>query len=190
MTQEYYIKHVKSFVNDTLYADMKLQYEFFLKHMPNEGSLLDVASSQGRDSLFFQSLGYDVTVVENDKKTILKEKDLKIENVVESTVENIDFQNQFDAVWASSNLIHVATNKLNLAFKKCARALKKNGILYVAFKYGHFDGKKNDKYYVDLKEDSINNYLKDTDLEVVEITLTKNENDRQDKWFNAILMKV
>ena len=190
MTQEYYMKHAKSFIDDTFYADMKLQYDFFLKHMPDSGSVLDLGSGSGRDSLFFQSLGYNVTAVDPVEEFTNNAKSLGIKNVVLSTVQDMDFENEFNGIWACASLLHVPTDELNLAFKNCSKALKKNGILYVSFKYGSFEGKRNDRYYVDLTEASIMRYLKDTNLEVVEITLSNDvRKGKSDKWFNAILMK-
>lgn len=191
MTEEYYNKHAKSFIDDTFYADMKVQYNFFLKHMPNEGRLLDLGSGSGRDSLFFQSLGYSVVAVDPVEAFVANAKKLGIKEVIQSSVEDMDFENEFDGIWACASLLHVPTKKLNLAFKNCSKALKKNGILYVSFKYGNFEGKRNDRYYVDLTEESINQYLKDTGLTVVEIILTDDvRKDRKDKWFNGILIKL
>ena len=99
-----------------------------------------------------------------------------------------DFENMFDGIWACASLLHVSSKDLNFVFKKCSKALKKNGIIYASFKYGEFEGERNGRYFLDLNESTINNYLKGTNLKIKEYIITEDVRpDNSTKWLNVIL---
>ena len=80
--------------------------------------------------------------------------------------------------------------ELKDAFISCERALKDNGYMYVSFKYGDFCGLRQERYYIDLTEKSIKNYLPNN-LCPVEYKITSDvRSDREDKWLNVILRKT
>ena len=58
-TNDYYKENAKSFILDTMNADMSEQYQNFLKFMPKKGKILDLGCGSGRDSLYFQNLNLD-----------------------------------------------------------------------------------------------------------------------------------
>ena len=100
------------------------------------------------------------------------------------------FENMFDGIWACASLLHVPSKNLNDVFKKCSKALKDSGVMYASFKYGNFEGMRNGRFYLDLTEDSLKTYLKDTGFELVEILFTVDVRpNREDKWLNVILQK-
>lgn len=43
----------------------------------------------------------------------------------------------------------------SLMFGKIFQALRKNGILYVSFKYGSFEGMRNGRYFTDMTEEKL-----------------------------------
>ena len=50
--------------------------------------------------------------------------------------DDITYFNEFDGVWASASLLHVAQNKLQLTFQNLINSLKPGGILFASFKSG------------------------------------------------------
>ncbi len=68
--------------------------------------------------------------------------------------------------------------------------LKKDGIMYSSFKYGYFEGVIDDRYYIYLTENSINHYLENTNLKIIDYKITDDNLNRDNKWINFIMKKV
>ena len=151
---------------------------------------MDIGFGSGRDSLYFQSKGYEVYAIDPEEEFVEHGKELGIKNVFLLKVENMKFENMFDGIWACASLLHVPSKNLEDAFKKCAKALKKGGILYASFKYGEFEGLRNGRFYVDLNELSLETYTKDCGLIIVETSITYDVRpDRNEKWINVVFRK-
>lgn len=189
-TKEYYEENAKKFILDTLNADMTAQYEMFLKYMKRNGKILDLGCGSGRDSLHFQELGYDVLAVDPIDEFLEHTKNIGVKNVLKLTAEELNYNEEFDGIWASASLLHVPSKSLNSVLKKCSKALKNNGILYCSFKYGTFEGERMERYYVDQTESSILSYLKDTNLIFAVVNMSDDVRENHiDKWLNVVLMK-
>ena len=64
--------------------------------------------------------------------------------------------------------------------------------MYVSFKYGTFEGKRNGRYFIDMTEDTFAKLLKDIDgFEIEEqwITGDVREGRGDERWLNLILRK-
>lgn len=70
------------------------------------------------------------------------------------SVEDIKYNNEFDTIWACASLLHLKSNDLVDVFNKCYKALQDNGVLYVSFKYGDFEGIIDDRYFTYLTEET------------------------------------
>ena len=68
--------------------------------------------------------------------------------------------------------------------------LKKDGIMYSSFKYGDFEGVIDDRYYIYLTENSINHYLENTNLKIIDYKITDDNLNRDNNWINFIMKKV
>lgn len=68
------------------------------------------------------------------------------------------------------------------------KALKINGIMYCSFKLGNFYGERNDRYYIDLTEQSIVKYCSMFKLIDTKITIDVRP-DREEKWLNIVFNK-
>ena len=102
----------------------------------------------------------------------------------------MNFENKFDGIWACASLLHIPSTQLNSVFKKCYQALKPNGIMYVSFKYGSFEGIRNGRFFLDLNEKSLKKYLSDTNFKIILLCVTDDvRDDKTTKWLNAILKK-
>ena len=64
----YYKEHAQEFINDTFECDMSKQYYFFEKHLKSKGTILDIGFGSGRDSLYFQSKGYEVYAIDPEEE--------------------------------------------------------------------------------------------------------------------------
>ena len=185
----YYKEHSKEYILKTKDIDMSEAYEFFLKYAKT-GKLLDVGFGSGRDMLYFKSIGFDVEGIDSQPEFV--DEALKLGLTV-SCVDILDCCNQhdeYDYIWASASLLHIKKELLNQAFQYCSNMLKEDGIMYCSFKYGDFEGIVDDRYYINLTEETINNYLKGTNLNVIDVKITNDELKRNNKWLNVILKKV
>lgn len=185
----YYKDNLKEFIENTINCDMTAQYNYFLKHMPKKGNILDLGFGSGRDMIYFKSIGYNVYGIDptDDFIDIMKNKGYNVKN---ATAQSMDYDNLFDGIWACASLLHVPSNELNLAFSNCEKALKDNGILYCSFKYGTYEGERNGRVFTDLNEDLLNTYLKNTNLKLVDTMITTDVRpNRDEKWLNVILKK-
>lgn len=185
---DYYHEHSKEFIEDTFKADMSEQYRLFEKYLNGKGTILDIGFGSGRDSLYFKSQGYDVYAIDPEENFVKQCKELGLEHVYKLKAEEIEFTNKFDGIWACASLLHVHSNELNKTLKKCSAALKTNGVMYASFKYGDFEGERNQRFYLDLNENTINKFLRGTNLELVETLVTEDvRTGVNTKWFNIIL---
>jgi len=184
----YYKDNAIEYINKTKDVNMKDSYEFFLKYAKSKGKILDIGFGSGRDMLYFKSLGFDVYGIDMEKTFVDEALKLNL-NVSCKNILDMNDEKMYDYIWASASLLHIEKDLLNKTFKICNQILSQNGIMYCSFKYGDFEGIKDDRYYVYLTENSISNYLKDTNLKILDIKITKDNLNRDNKWLNVILRK-
>ncbi len=184
----YYSINYKEYINKTKNVDMSESYNFFLNHITKKGSLLDVGFGSARDMLYFKSIGFDVSGIDTEPNFV--DLGLKLGLNVKC-VDILDYKDleEYDYIWACASLLHVNSNNLNKAFKNSSNHLMSNGLMYCSFKYGSFEGIIDDRYYIYLTEDSINKYLVDTNLEVIDYKITLDKLNRGNDWINFILKK-
>ena len=187
---DYYNKHSKEFIEGTINCDMTLQYNLFLKHLNKSAkTILDLGFGSGRDSLYF-SKNYEVYSIDPTKVFCDNAIKLGLKNVECISAEEMTYNELFDGIWACASLLHIKGTNLNDCFKKCSKALKNDGVMYCSFKYGDFEGIRNERFFLDLNEESIKKYLNDTNLYIVEYSITDDVRvDRTDKWLNVIMKK-
>jgi hypothetical protein len=62
--------------------------------------------------------------------------------------------------------------------------------MYCSFKYGDFEGIRNERFFVDLNEESFKEHIKNTGFNIKDILITKDVRpDREESWLNVILEK-
>ena len=186
----YYKEHAKEYVIKTKDIDMTSSYEFFLKYAKPKSRLLDIGFGSGRDSIYFKNKGYNVTSIDSTLEFCQIAKGLGLDDIRCMKAEEIDYIEEFECIWACASLLHVHSNDLNKVFINCNNALKNDGIMYCSFRYGNFEGTIDDRYFIYLTEDSINEYLIDTNLKIIDYKITDDNLKRDIKWINFILKKT
>ena len=86
--------------------------------------------------------------------------------------DEIAFDEEFDGIWACASLLHVPEEDLPGVLGKLHKALKKNGKLYVSFKYGEGMTKRGERMFCDFTEKSLPKVLTDAGFSVLEIGIT------------------
>ena len=76
--------------------------------------------------------------------------------------------------------------------EKMRAALKPEGILYVSYKYGTFEGERNGRYFTDMTEERFEKLLDTVEgltLEEQFITSDVRPGRGEEKWLNLIVRK-
>jgi hypothetical protein len=112
--------------------------------------------------------------------------------------EELSEVERYDGIFACASLLHVPYVQLGDILAKIERALKDNGILYVSFKYGTFEGERNGRYFTDMTMERLKDCLKEAaemnggrELKVIESRITGDVRPgrENEKWLNVILRK-
>ncbi|MBQ9256333.1 MAG: class I SAM-dependent methyltransferase, partial [Acidaminococcaceae bacterium] len=92
--------------------------------------ILDAGCGSGRDSLFFMRQGYRVTMLDASAAMCRCAEKLTGQKALHKTFAEINFDKQFDGIWACASLLHVSEKELENVLVKFHRALKRDGVLY------------------------------------------------------------
>ena len=139
--------------------------------------------------LYFKNKGYIVTSIDPVKEFCDNGKSIGLDNVIQMSIEDIKYNNEFDAIWACASLLHLKSNQLADVFNKCYKALKDNGVMYVSFKYGDFEGVIDDRYFTYLTEETFINIINQTNFKIDKLWINEDKLNRDVKWLNAVIRK-
>ncbi len=190
-TITYYNENADSYYQKTIDADMSSQYRFFRKYLPNGARILDLGCGSGRDTKYFRDNGYNVTAVDGSEEMCRK-----AEVYTGITVRRMDFLDLSDreiyaGIWASASLLHIARKDLIRMLAKLRKALTKDGVIYVSFKEGNFEGVRDGRYYTDLTEGELFNLVNTVGgMKIVEAKhFTEHRETGDVQWLCAIIKK-
>lgn len=188
-TKDYYELNASSFIEGTINCDMSIQYNLLLKHLNKGDTILDIGFGSARDMLFFKGNGYEVFGIDIASKFVENATNLGL-NVRELSVLDLDYNNEFDGVWACASLLHLNKDEILIALEKLYDALKDNGYMYMSFKLGVFCGERNGRYFTDFTLESFKELLNKTRFELIETLITNDVRpDREESWLNVVVKK-
>lgn len=104
--------------------------------------------------------------------------------------QEISYKNEFDGIWACASILHAEKAELPEILRKLRNALKPEGIVYVSFKYGDYEGARNGRYFIDLTEESMVRILSEVPgLNILETWITGDvrEGRASELWLNMLL---
>ncbi len=191
-TLSYYEVNKDQFKNTTQTLDFSKYQDLFLSYLNPKSSILDFGCGAGRDTKYFLNKGYKVDALDGSPQMCEIAS-----NYCKIDVKNILFEDfneveKYDGIWACSSILHVPYNNLSDIFLSLNKALKNNGILYVSFKYGSFEGYKNGRYFTNLTLErflDIPYISKGFSIEKHFITSDVRKNRENEKWLNIIMRK-
>lgn len=191
-TLEYYNENAAKFAESTLGIDVSHLYSEFLPMLPPRGRILDAGCGSGRDAAYFKGLGYSVTAFDISPALAAIAGQVLGEVVRVMDFAQIDYESEFDGIWACSSLLHIPSAKMNGILSRITSALKPSGVLYLSFKYGTAETLRNGRFFNDYDEKKLNDLLeKHQDLFLSKQWITNDSRpDRASEiWINAILQK-
>jgi SAM-dependent methyltransferase len=155
----YYDKNSQAFLERTIHADVQAEHRKFLNYVPQGGRILDAGCGVGRDSKHFLSQGHEVVAFDASIEMVRLASDLLGKQALHLLFQEIQFSNEFDAVWANASLLHVPYENLREVLQLLHKALLPSGIFYASFKYGNLMRQADDRLFFDMDETKIEPYL-------------------------------
>jgi len=192
-TVSYYDDHAAEFCKNTASVDMRSLYAPFLDEVPFGGRILDAGCGSGRDSLAFLKMGYQVVSMDASAEMVKATTTLTGCEAKLLRFDALEFDSEFDGIWACASLLHIARRDLNPVISRLTKSLKLNGILYLSFKHGENERIEGERFFNDLNEALLKTLLADhPQLALVRTWVTEDvRNDRRGRqlWLNAIVRR-
>ena len=191
-TLNHYNQQAEKYYKQTVNVDLTALYPQFLKYLESKAHILDAGCGSGRDSLYFLEQGYQVTAVDAAKKLAQLAEDLIEQEVLKMRLEELNFNSEFDGIWACASLLHLSNEEIKKVLKNFTQALVAEGIIYISLKYGQQEEFRNGRFFNYHNEESWLNLMEGIeDLTIVELWQTGDlkEDGRDEKWLNVLLQK-
>lgn len=191
-TLNYYDNNIESY-KELWLNDFLKNYNFeipdlFLSYLSSDSHILDLGCGTGRDSKYFIDKGYKVTSIDGSIEMCKVAKTL-LEEVKQINFIDINYNNEFDGIFACASLLHLNNEDLIEVLKKISIALKQNGILYTCFKYGDSNRIDNGRFYNDMTEEKFLNLIKNIEnLKIIKTWITEQYKSNT-KFLNYVIKK-
>lgn len=192
MSIDYYNQNSKQFYENTISTDMKQIYSEFLQFIKQGDHILDCGCGSGRDSLFFKQQGYRVTALDGSEEMVKLSSRLIEQPVLHLRFQEMNFYEEFEAVWACASLLHVNDREIDDVLERIVRSLKRDGVFYASFKYGDKEEERGGRYFRYHNEESFKKLIQNHDrLELIKMFKTVDARiDRGDEyWLNVLMRK-
>ena len=191
-TIRYYNENAGEFAANTVGANMEYHQERFCEWLPKGGLILDFGCGSGRDTKYFMSQGYRVEALDGSEELCRMASGFTGIEVQHRYFYELDEEDRYDGIWACSSILHLPIDELKEVFPKMAKALGNQGVVYASFKYGEFEGERNERYFTDLNEERLHRLADEAGVFIVEetwITPDVRSGREEEKWLNIILKK-
>ena len=192
-TLQYYENNAESFISGTVNADMSDARQRFLKLLPENALILDFGCGSGRDTKAFLEHGYRVDAIDGSAELCRQASDYTGICVRQMLFQELDISNYYNGIWACASILHLSRIEISDVLKRISNALKPGGILYTSFKYGTFEGMRNNRYFTDFTETTLSKLWIGIDsLQIIDIWTTQDVRPgREEKrWINLLARRI
>jgi len=193
MTKDYYNDFFEKFTDSTLNLDMSELYNKYIQYIKPGARILDLGCGPGRDLLFFRQNGFSVSGIDNAEKFVNFAREYSGCPVSLADFRKISFSEEFEGIWACASLLHLNKDELHNVLERSVKALKPEGIFYMSFKYGSFEGIRNGRYFLFLNENEFRKIIKNIkNISILEMWKTPDfrKNRNNEYWLNVIVKKT
>jgi len=194
-TIDYYNQVAKSYVENTINVNFSERQNKFIDLLHEDSIILDFGCGSGRDSKYFIDHGFRVIAVDGSEEMVKLASDYTGLNVIHSSFQEFEFTENVDAVWACSSLLHVESEELAIITTSIYNHLNNDGLIYLSFKYGDFEGFRRGRIFNDMNEIKFERFMKANNLDKKfsiisdDITSDVRQGRANEKWLNLILRK-
>ena len=191
-TLNYYNANAQDFVKGTVGVDFHITQDRFLAQLVAGACILDFGCGSGRDTKYFLERGYAVEATDGSKELCKLASEHTGISVKKMLFDELYAVAKYDGIWACASILHLGWADLVVVMRKMVRAVKGEGVIYTSFKYGHFTGERNGRFFTDLDEEGLARLLKEVGgLEVKELWITGDVRPGrgEEKWLNVLLKK-
>lgn len=132
----YYEANATKYAGLTGQVNLSQLYAPFISLLPRGARILDVGCGGGRDLKAFRERGFKPFGIEPSISLAEIAREYSGVEVVVTKVEEIEFVEEFDAVWACASLLHLPKSKLPEALRRIRRSLVAGGVLFLSVQSG------------------------------------------------------
>ncbi len=193
MSVKYYDDNASKFKESTQDANMEEMIQRFLSYLPKDAKILDAGSGIGRDTKRFIELGYHVEAFDASIEMVKISSEYTGIQTRHLTFEQLDYEDEFDGIWACASLLHVSKDDMEDVFSRLHLALRPNGILYASFKLRDSDFENDGRSFTCYTESSFREFIDRNQLfDIIDLSITTDVRVGRDDeyWLNLILRKV
>lgn len=177
----------ESYSDSTFGNDVSALRARFAARLRPGARVLDLGCGSGRDTVAFRREGFEVVPVDGSEGMCAVAARNTGSEVMRLDIADLDFDGEFDGVWACASLLHLRPEELVSALAGIRRALKEGGAAYVSFKAGSFSGVRDGRWYTDLTAEAVVELAGRAGLEAAEVW--ESTDPRGTEWTNAILRR-
>jgi len=157
LSLDYYEQNAEAFDQRTRDIDLSPLYNEFLPLLPLGGYILDAGCGTGRDSAEFLKRGFRVLAMDASKAMVERAAERIGHPVLHISPDQMQFDHEFDGVWANASLLHVPKREMAQVFQDFHDALVPGGILYASFKRG--EGVREGRFFNDYGEQELREFV-------------------------------
>lgn len=198
-TLDFYQQYAASYADETRAMDMNKNRDAFLQQLPVGAHILDLGCGAGRDSKAFIAAGCKVTAIDASSELATLATAHIGQPVEVMPFAALDYQAEFDGIWACASLLHCDKTQLPLVMAKLIAALKPGGVTYLSFKWGEGDNAEytdaHGRYFNNTTTTGLRNLLAAFDGAVDGISInrlwgeTTPLRNGQQRWVNVLFSK-
>lgn len=192
-TIQYYENNAFQFIAGTIDADMEDARTRFLKELPQRAHILDLGCGSGRDTKAFLEAGYIVDAVDGSRELCRVASEYTGIPVKHMLFQDLDAESIYDGIWACASILHLPKPELLEVLEKIAAALKPEGILYISFKYGNFEGIRSGRYFTDFTEEMLEDFWSGLpSIQIIETWITQDVRPgrEEERWINLLAERI
>ncbi|WP_170608416.1 class I SAM-dependent DNA methyltransferase [Ruegeria arenilitoris] len=141
----------------------------FIQSVPQGGTVLDIGCGPGMSAAVMAQSGLKVEAI--DASTEMVKLAAKHPGVVaqQAAFGELDATEKYHGVWANFSLLHANRRDFPRHLAAIHKALKPNGVFYIAMKLGQGDGPDRlGRYYCYYSEDELKQIVQDAGFTVIE----------------------